>query len=139
LVTNKITYHKCNILTITGLFFTLIFFSCSSDPKGFNVADNNHSNNSPGDDTTASSATCSDISTDDFSVLAMAKIVRVEYNDADFNTVESWQTGNIETTILDYDGGAWAYFRNKYLGYLEIELTVDFGNEICTSSHVINY
>jgi hypothetical protein len=128
------------------IFIMLVFalFSCDTsitnnyDRENRNIEMNDVNNLRSGTQNN-SLASCPGISSSDFTTIVFSHKIRIEYKDADVYPVVSWESNNLQTTTLDYDGGSWAYYHNNGYGFLEIKITVFDGSTNCTSNHLVYY
>jgi len=131
-----------NLLIFMMLISTL--FSCDTSITDTNDSENvniemKDVNNLRSDSQSSSLASCPSISSSDFTTIEFSHKIRIEYDDADVYPVVSWESDNLDTTTLDYDGGSWAYYHNNGYGFLEIKITVSAGGTNCISNHVVYY
>lgn len=136
---SRVQIQQTSLLFLTGFLLLFTLLGCNSDISGTDNIGENTTENTSGEEASGSIKTCGEITENEFSVLEMYKILRVTYLDAEVNDVVSWGSSNPKTSTLDYIGDGWAYYRNRGIGYVEIEITINDGENICTSTHVLDY
>lgn len=82
---------------------------------------------------------CLSLSSSDYSVEDLGHKIRVDFDLSFIYPVTKWDTNNTSTTELDADLGDFAYFVDLGLGFLEISMQYDTGNQICQHNALLYY